>query len=639
MQLTTRRAILLYTIIPVVIIFAVSAGSGVTFLKTRIESQVNRQMTKVAAGYANGLNYILRRMAGETQRTADMLQTLPDMSEQELYKLLRLHVDDDPVVYGAAIAFKPYGYQPDRKLFSPYVFHSENGIQEIDIGTDSYDYTDGSWEWWSGPDKTGTAVWTEPYLDKGAGNILMTTFSAPFFYPDGRFRGVVTLDIGLEALKDKRFRIGHKQFALVSRNNKFLYHFKPEWIGKSVDELITQTKTVTGVDTSEIARQVLAGEQGSIHIPVRFAGDTAWLFYAPVESTGWTLGLWTYDSNTFEVVHHNLWRNILFLCLFLLLLSIAVFRLSKRFSGPIEALAEQCRRMERLNFQATETVTSDILEMKHLASTLDRMRQALFSVSSVREDIRIAKSIRNLNLPATIPQLPPFDIQVYSESSPDIGGETYDVVGYPDTVGNSVRQTAADYPDNLALVLFDTAGFGLDVTITSSQLRAIFRTAVRLQTGLPNMARVMNHYLYSDVSGGGLAEAWCGMIDRQTSRLHYLAPGQMPALHFAAATHTFQRLENYPLQLGSRINAVFPEPETVQLAEGDIVVVVSDGVAGALNADRIPFGLEGVQRVISHASDSGALDIINAIYKELAVHTAAGDTARDATIAVIKYSG
>lgn len=291
MRLTIRRAILLYTIVPVVIIFVISAASGVTFLKSRIEAQVNAKMTKVASGYANGLDDRLRRLAGETQRTADTLQAIPDMSEEQIYGMLRLHVEDDPVVYGAAIAFKPYTYRKDRKLFSPYVFNSEDGLKQIDIGKDSYDYTDGSWEWWSSPSRTGKGVWTEPYLDEGAGDTLMTTFSAPFSGKDGEFRGVVTLDIGLEALRDKRFRINHKQFALISQNNNILYHFKPEWIGRTVNELVEYTAGVTGFDTSEIARQALSGDDGSIHIPVKFDGDTAWLFYAPIESTGWTMGV------------------------------------------------------------------------------------------------------------------------------------------------------------------------------------------------------------------------------------------------------------------------------------------------------------------------------------------------------------
>ncbi len=639
MQLTVRRAILLYTIVPVVIIFAISAASGVSFLRSRIQSQVNEQMTQVAVGYADGLDYILRRLAGETNRTAVALQAIPELSEDELYNLLRLHVGDNPVIYGAAIAFKPYGYSKDRKLFAPYVFNSGNGLKQIDIGTDGYDYTDGSWEWWSVPGKTKKAIWTEPYFDKGAGNILMTTFSTPFFSKDGEFQGVVTLDIGLDALKDRRFRIKHSQFVLVSKQKKFLYHFKPEWIGRTVDELVEHTTGIAGLDTSGIATQTLSGEAGSVHIPIKFDGDTTWLFYAPVKSTGWTLGLLMYDSNTFAVVEHNLWRSILFLCLFLLFLSIAVFKLSKRFSGPMEALVEQCRRMERLNFQATEKVSSDILEIKHLATTLDRMRQALFSISSMREDILVAESIRKRIIPASIPQLPHFEIQACSETSADIGGEAYDVVEYRNPAGNAAYRTDTDPADGVALILSDVAGFGLDAAITGAQLRTIFRTAVRLGIDLQTMAQQMNRYLCSDVAGNGLAEVWCGEIDRETYRLRYLSFGQIPTLHFIAANNSFRHLQGYPIQLGSRVNTTIPKAETIQLAAGDIVIVASDGVLNALNPEHVPFGPEGIQRVTEKMPGADARDIVIAITEELASFTSSGDTASDLTMLVIKCTG
>ncbi len=35
-------------------------------------------------------------------------------------------------------------------------------------------------------DELKTPVWSEPYFDEGAGNILMATYSVPFFQRDGR---------------------------------------------------------------------------------------------------------------------------------------------------------------------------------------------------------------------------------------------------------------------------------------------------------------------------------------------------------------------------------------------------------------------------------------------------------------------
>ena len=49
------------------------------------------------------------------------------------------------------------------------------------------------------------AVWSEPYFDEGAGNIIMSTYSIPFSRTNGErrvFTGIVTADISLDWLVD-----------------------------------------------------------------------------------------------------------------------------------------------------------------------------------------------------------------------------------------------------------------------------------------------------------------------------------------------------------------------------------------------------------------------------------------------------
>jgi len=49
------------------------------------------------------------------------------------------------------------------------------------ISREVYDwYADPRWTWFQAPKAQGKAVWSAPYFDEGAGNVLMTTYSAPF---------------------------------------------------------------------------------------------------------------------------------------------------------------------------------------------------------------------------------------------------------------------------------------------------------------------------------------------------------------------------------------------------------------------------------------------------------------------------
>ena len=109
-------------------------------------------------------------------------------------------VEDNPVVVGSTVALVP-GYRADRPLFSPYVFRNEdNGLTAISLATEEYDYP--SQDWFTKPIELGEGYWSEPYVDEGGGEMLMTTFSMPIRDANGTVAAVLTADISLEWLKE-----------------------------------------------------------------------------------------------------------------------------------------------------------------------------------------------------------------------------------------------------------------------------------------------------------------------------------------------------------------------------------------------------------------------------------------------------
>jgi two-component system sensor histidine kinase/response regulator len=154
--------------------------------------------------------------------TANILSLAGNITEDELYDLLAQSVGDNPLVYGAAIAFEPFAWNDDQRLFSPYVFGAGDRLSAIDIGNDSYNYTDGSWEWYSGVLEQGKPLWTEPYFDEGAGNVLITTFAAPF-YRDNAFAGVAKIDVRLDSLGDEAAQLfPNENVMIVSEQGNFI---------------------------------------------------------------------------------------------------------------------------------------------------------------------------------------------------------------------------------------------------------------------------------------------------------------------------------------------------------------------------------------------------------------------------------
>lgn len=118
-----------------------------------------------------------------------------------LWAVSRRMVQDNPVIVGSTIALVP-GYDRKRPLFSPYCFQApgESSIRVSSLATEEYDYP--SQKWFTKPLELGEGYWSEPYVDEGGGEILMTTYSVPLKAPDGRFVAVLTADISLDWLND-----------------------------------------------------------------------------------------------------------------------------------------------------------------------------------------------------------------------------------------------------------------------------------------------------------------------------------------------------------------------------------------------------------------------------------------------------
>jgi hypothetical protein len=178
---------------------------------------------------ARSMNNEMRSLARIAEDTALLLGIARDIDEDELYAILRQTTGRSPLLYGAAIAFEP-GVFKGKPLFSPYVYDLD--LKQMDIGdisgSSGYDYTDGSWEWYTGVKETQAPLWTEPYYDNGAGNLEMTTYSHPLFR-DGQFIGVTTIDLRLDQLSSAiSSQLDGDMFMIMSPGGTFVSHYQPE---------------------------------------------------------------------------------------------------------------------------------------------------------------------------------------------------------------------------------------------------------------------------------------------------------------------------------------------------------------------------------------------------------------------------
>ncbi|MEM6430496.1 MAG: hypothetical protein AAF708_14740, partial [Deinococcota bacterium] len=302
MRLSLRQKGIIFLIVPFILINAIFLIVNLINIRRQVTEDTQFLLSEQVVRYADSVSAALEGVAGIAETTARALSTSDTWQDNDLYTLLQGNVTTSPLIFGGAIAFDPE-QRPDGQPFAPFVYTSNRpssfgtnarvATQQIDIAAVAYDYTDGNYQWWSAPYSLQEAVWTEPYFDEGAGNIVMSTYSTPFFRsgPNGReFWGVSTADLPLDdlpvvlGLRD----VTDVQFMALSSAGLYLFDEDPSKILNQ--SILEEAEQLGNPDLRQLGTQMLAGETGVMRVATS-EGELEWVAFAPIAAADWSLAI------------------------------------------------------------------------------------------------------------------------------------------------------------------------------------------------------------------------------------------------------------------------------------------------------------------------------------------------------------
>jgi len=219
-RLSVRAKLILGITLPLIIVVGLVSWLNFASRKAEAFAETETRVSLLVRDYAGRLDGQFETAAQVARSTAGFLALSGAVTEQQLYEALEANLAQNPLIYGSCIAFEPGVFQ-GKQRFAPYVHRDGAGTRRIDIGADAYDYLD--WPWYARPRTARAPMWTEPYFDEGAGNILMCTYSAPVLV-NGTVRGVATIDIPIPNLNAYLTppELDGADFAIVSAKGTFI---------------------------------------------------------------------------------------------------------------------------------------------------------------------------------------------------------------------------------------------------------------------------------------------------------------------------------------------------------------------------------------------------------------------------------
>lgn len=245
----------------------------------------------------------------------------------------------------------------------------------------------------------------------------------------------------------------------------------------------------------------------------------------------------------------------------------------------------------------------------------------------LEQQLEMARQVQQDLLPSASLRIPGVEIAAECVPAWGVGGDFYDV--FPVNGG-------------VAAVLGDVSGKGLPAAL----LMGVLHGAVRSSSwaGAPRQhaesTEKLNQLLCERTSGSRFASMFWSYYDNRTARLHYINAGHCPPLLVRAGkggTEVRQLDEGGPV-LGLLAGARYRQVEQA-LQPGDLLILYSDGVVEAANAEGEEFGDERLRQTVERCPETTA----NRIRDEIsgAVRSFIGRVAPhdDLTILAVQFEG
>jgi len=432
----------LFILTATAVIFVAAFGYSSYYFRNEILANVERNAEAVTLATVSKIEVILGGVEKVPSYLARNLQggkpTLPALQKQ-IIDLLQTN----PEIFGSDVAYEPHAFAEETLYFAPYICRGKyGGLVPSFLGNEEYQYF--YWDWYQIPKELGKAVWSEPYFDEGAGNIMMSTYSVPFYtYRGGEkvFTGIVTADISLEWLMEIIEKLTPHQAGysfLISRNGVFVSHPRKDYIMR--ESIFSIAEANNDEDLRDIGRKMTRGGKGFVTVKSQFADQAAWMYYAPLPTLGWSIGVVFPEDKLFAGIN-RLRAVILGIggAGFLALL-IVIFVISGTITRPLRILADKAGEIAKGNLEVEVPAVRSHDEVAALSHSFQNMQVALKEYISnlaattaakerIESELKIARTIQMSFLPKRFPPFPEkeeFDIFAALEPAKEVGGDLYD---------------------------------------------------------------------------------------------------------------------------------------------------------------------------------------------------------------------
>lgn len=249
-----------------------------------------------------------------------------------------------------------------------------------------------------------------------------------------------------------------------------------------------------------------------------------------------------------------------------------------------------------------------------------RLHEEEHNYMRMQEELRLASDIQLGLLPKENPNVPGYDIYGFSLPAHTVGGDYYDFIVQDD--------------EHFAVCLGDVAGKGLPAALVMSNMQATIRGQARPEHMPGECLTLSNQLLFHSTTSNKFATLFYGQLHVHSHEFFYANAGHNRPL-LVKSNGDMEKLDTAGLALSIVEHETY-ENDKVVFEPGDMLLIYSDGITEAMNANSDEFEEDRLVNVVKDNLTQSAEDIVMAVNATVQDFVDGAEQSDDMTIVIIK---
>jgi phosphoserine phosphatase RsbU/P len=270
--------------------------------------------------------------------------------------------------------------------------------------------------------------------------------------------------------------------------------------------------------------------------------------------------------------------------------------------GNLVLLKKEREGFEEENIE----IVSTFARLAGVAIENARLVEKALENERYQEALTIARRVQQKLLPEQLLDNEHFEMSAFSQTAEEVGGDYYDLFYIS--------------PERTSVIIADVSGKGTQAAFYMAQLKGIFQSLAELDFSPERFMQHANSTLSRSLEKSYFVTASFFLLDTDSRQLHFSRAGHCPTLYFHCQTRTAEYISDKGLALGimrQKSFGSFVETHTIRYQSGDMLLLYTDGVIEAKNAQREEYGYEKLRLFVETNAKASVHQFTNSLLDDL----------------------